>query len=413
MVLKKFAGAPVGKDGFPDFHPYALSAGLDDVTFPYARMGLRVFGYGRYWFGWLLRVGVPALLLHLFVGFSDRFAALLAGSFAEGLLPHLVFGASWLVGYLDMALWSFLVPLVTLLWCLYWLIGFARWRSFERNVFSSDYRSYHLKRRLVEALRIARQVSDQQETNRKEKENSDNSKVSLDNLDKLAALKSFSKIELYVNVRQSLDDDRLLRYYYVVIPMPDSTGAREHLRQLASDVGKTTNRLDKSELRFGDFLESDDTTIVYFQDAYEIENKYKREVVVEQQEAKSVFSFPLALFVNRESEIAAVKLSATRWAEQQARVLDNFFNTKKLVSRRLDLTVAATTVTVTYERSLDMSNVGNIDSMSSAIDTFFNLVGTNIILEGNRVFVTLPLPAGKTLPIDVPTMFRQVFGSDV
>lgn len=398
---------------FPSFHSYALRKNLDELTFPYASAGLKIYKHLSRAFTWFVVIFIIGFVLWAI----SAALPLIPAYQGEGVLAKILTFISTYTGLASV--WvkrvSYIFLTISFLWWVaYAVVAILRWRSFERNVLRSDRRAKKLRKSLLKEKNISRLISDQQNANQKERENSDRNKTSLENEIKLEALKAVSKLKVSVNERQSLDSEDVMRYYAISIDMPNSQKKRDAIISLIDDVGQTANRIDYSELRFGDYLEFEDGSKVVFQDAYKIKDKYaKAEAALKQDDRKSEFSIDLSLFNDEQAEIDAKKLSANRWAKVQADVLDNFFKTKGLTSRQLNVVVGASTALIEYELSLDLKNLNSLDSYSKVIDSVFDITGTTITISGKKMSVTLPLPVENKLPIDVPTMYRQTFGSEI
>lgn len=391
------------------FEVFALEKDLDDLTFPYSGAGLKVFRKIYTTLKIFIIVGIISVGLKVGVGFiPPSLSANLGQALSYVAIAQKILWIAFTVAGL-----LFVATII-----LYMIITVLRWRSYERTCFKNDRHAEKFRKKLIKVMKVNEQISRQEDVNSKEESQEDSNgkkgSVSIENKNKLENLKRLRNMEVRINTRQSLDSKAIKRHYTILVDMPDNHEERQGMLSLVEPLGRTANRVDKSELRFGDLLEFEDGSKISYQDAYPVKDKYDR-VVKEKnvEKEKYEFSIDLTLFEDRTDEIVSARLQANQWASKQASVLDKLFLTSGSNSRRTRVMIGASTALIEYELSLDTKSISNIETQEKTIDKAFDISGTKISLSGKKLSVSLPLPKDKVLPVDVPSMYRETFGSEI
>ena len=119
-------------------------------------------------------------------------------------------------------------------------------------------------------------------------------------------------------------------------------------------------------------------------------------------------AFPLDLLIDHTEEITKKKDQALRWATQTASAIDNLLSTSKTQANRQKVDVGSSSALFIYDMSTAI-DIKNMDSMAETFNSAFKTKGSTISIDAGRILITIPLPKQFKLPIDVPSMYREVF----
>ena len=122
-------------------------------------------------------------------------------------------------------------------------------------------------------------------------------------------------------------------------------------------------------------------------------------------------SFGVDNFVDNTQKIADIKESAERFAADTARGMGTLLTSSKYQVTFVDFVLSATTLTLKYEWTFDPQSP-NVSSLDKNIDKTFGVDGTTVNLSGNKLVIVFPMPKEFHIPIDVRTLYLEVFGGD-
>lgn len=318
-----------------------------------------------------------------------------------------------------------------------------RSRRFERDIIRNDRDARRLKTRLVSLLRVDDQLEKIHQANQKTASSSSNSEDALGDAiermvdritpshtnpeqdaqrDMLLALKN---MRVNINTRQDVEGDSILRMWRITIDEPDSKDASRKLKSVvdadlaraASRVATELNRKSASNrsgtavINFGEPIQSADYQHWTFSTAIPVEDRYAQpeETPTHKVEKPSYEpSFDLSNLVDRSQEIDEKTAKAKKWAENAVKTVDRILTTDEKQVNRKAIEVSASGVLFIY--SLPASaKVDNFDSLIDVFNTQFATKAADVKLSAGDLMITLPVPKYLQIPIDVGSMYREVF----
>lgn len=296
----------------------------------------------------------------------------------------------------------------------YIVMLFVRWHNYERDCVTNDRAAIRLKRELLKTMRIKERI---RAVNNKGGGSSKNgeglfSKMSVEDEGKLDALNAIKNMQVFVNTRQSLDDESIERRSRIIIKVPFGQRAFEELQSTLKNFDQIATRMERGNVSFGSQSISADQTLIEYSDAVIVPDKYAFEVVdedgaVSTGEYQHVYS--LDNFVDRQAEIDKKEKAADKWAHRSVSIVDDLLVTMEMPAKRTRILVGATNVQYDYKMSFKL-NEQRVDALPDKLDKKFNTDGVMCDSRGDSLSITIPLPNNMTKPINVPTLYREVFG---
>lgn len=293
----------------------------------------------------------------------------------------------------------------------YLVILVLRWRSYERNVITSDFKAISLKHNLIESLGIKREIS---AINAK-KRGSDGktNELSFDEQAQLEALKAMKNMKVTVNTRQSLETDDLESRYRIEINVPFVQKDNEKLQAMLKDFNNVATRLERGEVTFGSQIISADQSKIEYFDSIVILDKYAYEDLSNENGQVTYgdceYVYPLSIFKDNRAIAEQKKADGARWALAAVNDLDDLITTVNVGGKRQGFNVGSRNLLVKYELSFRLES-GKEDSLVKYIDKKFNTKGTTVVNAGNQMEIVVGLPDIFSAPIDVQTLFKTAFG---
>lgn len=293
----------------------------------------------------------------------------------------------------------------------YLVILVLRWRSYERNVITSDFKAISLKHNLIESLGIKREIS---AINAK-KRGSDGktNELSFDEQAQLEALKAMKNMKVTVNTRQSLETDDLESRYRIEINVPFVQKDNEKLQAMLKDFNNVATRLERGEVTFGSQIISADQSKIEYFDSIVIPDKYAYEDLSNENGQVTYgdceYVYPLSIFKDNRAIAEQKKADGARWALAAVNDLDDLITTVNVGGKRQGFNVGSRNLLVKYELSFRLES-GKEDSLVKYIDKKFNTKGTTVVNAGNQMEIVVGLPDIFSAPIDVQTLFKTAFG---
>ena len=205
--------------------------------------------------------------------------------------------------------------------------------------------------------------------------------------------------------------DDIEKHYSVVFKSPDSVEADASLGKKIEGVEYVVTRILKGKVSIGAMIESRDRSLRRFTGSIVVDDKYAVTETNDTSEKKTQeyeHAFPLDLLIDHTEEINTKKDQALRWATQAASAIDNLLSTSKTQANRQKVDVGSSSALFIYDMSTAI-DIKNMDSMAETFNSAFKTKGSTISIDAGRILITIPLPKQFKLPIDVPSMYREVF----
>ena len=407
-----------------DFHEFAKAKGLTNDSFPHAKFGSSLYNVFCKLLTVIIVAGISSIVLFGVSSSvktmqinvpdfenSDASAFLVQNdqtpmkNIAEDIsgvisgIAKFTQGVALLLLYIDI-----------FIAVLYGVNTIRRWRYFERKCLRNDMKARHLKNSLLRSLNVQRRLK---EARQKLPDANAKSNINVQSEGRVEALKAMKKLEVLVNTRQSLDSEELETRYCIVMQVPYIETEAEEFLKLIKNLDSVATKLMHNKVSFGAMTMSSDRSQVVFQDVViEIDKYADIDDEVEDDRPPSQYSFPLSLLVDKQGEIDSKKDKAKAWANNTADALDKMLATKETAAKRLGVNVGNTNALFTYELSFKLE-LQSIDRMGELIDNVFKTSGTDVKIDAGNLQITVPLPKNLKIPINVPTMYKEVFGPEI
>ena len=280
-----------------------------------------------------------------------------------------------------------------------------RWRNYERDVVGNDFEAALLKRRILSSLNISQLLSNAYKA--MSNNDGDPSKQG-----RIEALQTFKKMKVNINTRQSLSGFTIVKNSRISFEVPINHFAVEELEKLMKNVSDVATQRTNAKSKFGALEISEDRGTWSISSQTPVKDKYYFEdpnANKDYEEYES--SFGVDNFVDNTQKIADIKESAERFAADTARGMGTLLTSSKYQVTFVDFVLSATTLTLKYEWTFDPQSP-NVSSLDKNIDKTFGVDGTTVNLSGNKLVIVFPMPKEFHIPIDVRTLYLEVFGGD-
>ena len=280
-----------------------------------------------------------------------------------------------------------------------------RWRNYERDVVGNDFEAALLKRRILSSLNISQLLSNAYKA--MSNDDGDPSKQG-----RIEALQTFKKMKVNINTRQSLSGFTIVKNSRISFEVPINHFAVEELEKLMKNVSDVATQRTNAKSKFGALEISEDRGTWSISSQTPVKDKYYFEdpnANKDYEEYES--SFGVDNFVDNTQKIADIKESAERFAADTARGMGTLLTSSKYQVTFVDFVLSATTLTLKYEWTFDPQSP-NVSSLDKNIDKTFGVDGTTVNLSGNKLVIVFPMPKEFHIPIDVRTLYLEVFGGD-
>lgn len=289
-----------------------------------------------------------------------------------------------------------------------------RMRNYEREILRNDVEAALMKMDIIRRLNLSERL---RELNRRISK-AEESKSASDQRRKLDierfALTTIKRMRVYVNTRQSLNGSEIERQYRIEITPEYDSEAREKMFSELKNLDKTAENAVSGKVSFGALTESVDRSLLTMRAVTVFKDKYDfSDWVEDSSEDNSVYegTFKLSHLVDRRAQVREISHKAQLWAERSGSALDSFLTTSNAKVDRLSTFVSASNALFTYKISFRI-DVQNFEKFQESLDTAFGTSGTTVQIKDGDLLIAIPLPKELIVPIDVGTMYREIFGND-
>lgn len=386
------------------FDEYVESHGIDNNTYPYAETGLKT----------LHRINVSVVVAIVFsciswlISLAQEYlqTELEGGSLAVSniyaRILDVVIPTSKVIHAISLMIWL----LVALLVLMYMVLVVLRWRSWERDILISDHKALSLRAKLIRTMRLHARIHDIEK-----RYVGKGGQKSLDDQARLAALTRIAKMRVFVNTRQSLEDDTIERRFRIIIDTPFEQKEYDEFMSILKDFERNATRMEKGKVSFGSQILSSDYQVVQYTDAIVVKDKYAYDVVEDNKVAEYFeYTHPLSLYTDHTEENKKRSKLAKRWSNSAANDLDAVLTTIDAGAKRISMTVGAKNVNLTYEMSFKIHDQNSSDRLAEQLDKRFSTKGTTVDYFGDRMSIVLALPSMCSSNADVKSLIIEAFG---
>ena len=334
-----------------------------------------------------------------------KFILINLGSVIASLIDMLTFG-----------IFLFLLLLVIFAIPAWMFIAIKRNQNYERNCFRNDIIASNLKSTLLRKMRLNRRIRNLEKRIAKSRE-SESASDSLDKLETdLSALQAIRSMRVHVNTRQSLNDTQIETQYRIEFMTEDIYDAYEKMMQELKKIDSIADIAVKGKVSFGQVSESKDRSTLTVKAVQIEKDKYDFSDWVDGEDedednATYEYTFKLSHLIDKRAEIKRLTHQANLWAERTGDAIDGILTTSNAKVDRLSTSVSASNALFTYKISFRI-DVQNFEKFQESFDTIFNTTGTSVQIKNGELLIAVPLPKELIVPIDVGSMYREIFGND-
>ena len=282
-----------------------------------------------------------------------------------------------------------------------------RWRHYERDVIGNDFEAALLKRRILGSLNISQQYKNAVKAASGENNQDDPTRQG-----KVEALRTFKNMQVHINTRQSLSGFTIVKNSRISFEVPTNQFAIDELEKLMKNVSDVATQRTNARSKFGALEISEDRSVWSVSSQTPVKDKYYFEDPnANKDDGDYESSFGIENFKDNTQKINEIKESAEAFANRTSVAMGTFLTSAKYQVTFIDFVLSATTLTLKYEWTFDPQSP-NVGSLDKSIDKTFNTDGATVNLSGNQLIIVFPMPKEYHIPIDVRTLYLEVFGGD-
>lgn len=282
-----------------------------------------------------------------------------------------------------------------------------RWRHYERDVIGNDFEAARLKRKILSSLNISQQYANAVKAASGENNQDDPTRQG-----RVEALRTFKNMQVHINTRQSLSGFTIVKNSRISFEVPTNQFAVDELEKLMKNVSDVATQRTNARSKFGALEISEDRSIWSVSSQTPVKDKYYfEEPNANKDDGNYESSFGIENFKDNTQKINEIKESAEVFANRTSVGMGTFLTSGKYQVTFIDLVLSATTLTLKYEWTFDPQSK-NVGSLDKDIDKTFNTDGATVNLSGNQLIIVFPMPKEYHIPIDVRTLYLEVFGGD-
>lgn len=314
----------------------------------------------------------------------------------------------WATGFASISL----LILILILIPVWMIIAVMRNRNYERNCLINDITASNLKSALIRRMGLNRRLRALNKRYSKARESSTDQVDSID-ID-LRALQSIRAMRVFVNTRQSLNGDEIETQYRIEFTTEDDYSAYEKMMQELKKIDNIADVAMRGKVSFGQISESKDRSTLTVKAVKIEEDKYDFSDWVDGEDVDSQvyeYTFKLSHLKDKRQEIKQLSHKAQLWADRTGSALDEILTTSNAKVDRLSTFVSASNALFTYKISFRI-DVQNFEKFQDSLDTAFGTTGTSVQIKDGNLLIAIPLPSELIVPIDVGSMYREIFGDD-
>lgn len=296
------------------------------------------------------------------------------------------------------------IILAIVFFILFQLSYLLRSKSYERFARKNDKEARKLKKNLLKMSMINdkiratnKQISSSKDTNYQAR-------------NQLTAYNHIKSMQVEIHTRESLDENAIKKYYKISIPLPREAALEGLVTNEIKNYNMYATKACGGLIQFGQPTVSvDRSKMVYAEeiivpDTYEVTEQVE---VVKEETYESTFD--RHLFTDRSVERNTKIDAANSWGNNTAKSLDMILATMGVQVIRKGLVVGSANVLVVYQLSFNLS-INEISTLGEKLDNVLRTQGVSAFLDSGDLKVSIPTPKSLSLPIDLPTMYEEVFG---
>lgn len=296
----------------------------------------------------------------------------------------------------------FLVIIFSLLKILSYIL---RSRAFERDAKANDKEAGKLKNKIINIAKVRAKLNSIHKKVSKSKES-----TSYEDKAKIEAYDAIINMKVNIHTRESLEDGTIKKLYKIAVKLPDNALAEKNVLDELKNYNIIATKACEGLIQFGQYTVAADRSVVEFMEEIIVPDKYAVVETVKEEKPKEYESaFSKTLFIDRSAEKAAKIDAAERYGNNVAKSVDTLLATKGIQAIRKKVTAGSANALIVYQLSLNLSGDG-VNSLSEALDKALRVTGTDVSIDAGDLKIAIPVPKSLSLPIDLPSMYTEIFG---
>lgn len=301
---------------------------------------------------------------------------------------------------------------ISLMIMLFYIINIIkRQRNYERSVIKNDLKAFFLKRKILGSKNAKSVLRDKKRALQKKKEG--DNRLTIEDKIPVLVQKEFMKMIVMINSRESLDSKGFVdTQYRIIFNTPHDDDIAEKLDKEIEGINLLASRLVKAKVKFGKKFDSDDYSFVVFRAWDQQKDKYLRNESQEdeqQEEVEYEYSYPLSMLIDQQDKIDQKREMADQWAKRNIATIKAFLSTSKIDCSFKKYEVGNSMVSYIFVMADDVS-LPHFDKLGDTLDNMMKRKGSTVALEEGNLIVSVPLIDEAKVPLNVPTMYRELFG---
>ena len=281
----------------------------------------------------------------------------------------------------------------------------------EQQPLLDDFKAYYFKKDIIESLELPSGLE-------RFSEKKDGKKISRQEEEFYENLRL-----LTVNIRTIAQrvDDKVYQYYVVEWRQPKKVKQQELVSSKLKNFGFVLTNKSKGEVTFGDLQLDMKNDKYIFKGNREVESlTAKRQKVniksanndeVEEsiKDGDNEWSFPLSIFNDNTAKIDKRRKQAEEFAEEHKKDIISYFNSDKFGAGLESTFVGNSSIQYKFNIPFSTKMPQNIETLSKKISDVTGVAGIQVNLRAGKLTITIPLPEGKEIPIDVKQMIVKTY----
>ena len=296
-----------------------------------------------------------------------------------------------------------------------WIVlAILRMRNFEREVFRNDVEAALMKMGMIRRLSLRPRIRDLNRRISKSLESDSSGGQSRTMEIERLALQAIKNMKVFINTRQSMNGEEIERQYRIELTPEYEAAAHEKMMSELKNLDKVAEKELKGKVSFGSLTESTDRSMLTLKAVAVFEDKYDfSNWTADDDDDNAIYegTFKLSHLKDNRAIIRSISHKAQLWAERSGRAVDEVLTTSNAKVDRLSTFVSASSALFTYKISFRI-DLENFEKYQNSLDAAFGTSGTTVQIKNGDLLISIPLPKSLIVPIDVGTMYREVFGND-
>lgn len=328
------------------------------------------------------------------------------------VLSYIGFNVTKWVTNINLIIFLIFTSIVLITFVLYIFNVIQRQRNYERSVIKNDFVAFFLKRRILGSKDAKIHLRDEKRELRRKKEG--NNRLTKKDKIPLEAQKEFMKMLVMVNSRESLDEKGIIdTQYRIIFYIPNDSEVAAEVDKKIDDINTIATRQMRSKVTFGKKFDLEGKNAVVFRAWSQKEDKYNYSDIEEDESDESTqpfeYSYPLSMLRDQQDKIDQTKVIAEQYTKRNLATVKAFLATSKIDCTFKKYEVGNAMASYIFVMADDVT-LPQFDKLGDTLDNMMKKKGSDVTLDQGNLVVSIPLIDEARVPINVPTMYREMFG---